>query len=535
MNSEIKNKKKEIVSFFLSKGMLITEDLLEALEKEENIEQLSCFITGEKCPDLLVFNNDIKNLLTKGKARDIVGTEFEKSMVMAQKHKQTKPYNNFIEILEKEESKSRATGDNPEAKKISGVEIITAYEDEEKKKDIQDFVSYFNHRYSAIEKILRQRAELQNILSIGRVLAKKEKETISIIGIVTNKQTTKNQNIMLVLEDNTGTIKVHVNKNKPQLYAQAKDTVLDEVVGVVGVNAPNIVFANQLVWPDVPTKELKKADDETHAVFLSDMHVGSNNFLQEKFEKFIKWIRGETGNEVQKGIASKIKYLFIIGDLVDGVGIYPNQESELVIEDIYKQYEECARFLKQIPERIKIIICPGNHDAMRIAEPQPELYKDFAKPIWELENVVMVTNPSLVRIHASEDFSGFDVLLYHGYSFDYFVANIDSIRNGGGYDRADLIMKFLLQKRHLAPTHTSTLYIPDSRKDYLVIEKVHDIFATGHIHKTAVANYKGITMICGSCWQSKTPFQEKVGHHPEPCRVPIVNLKTRDVKILKFG
>jgi DNA polymerase II small subunit len=182
-----------------------------------------------------------------------------------------------------------------------------------------------------------------------------------------------------------------------------------------------------------------------------------------------------------------------------------------------------------------MIICPGNHDAMRIAEPQMELYKDFAKPIWELDNAIMVTNPCLVNIHATEGFSGFDVLLYHGYSFDYFAANVDSIRNGGGYDRADLIMKFLLQRRHLAPAHTSTLYIPSPKEDYLVIKKVPDFFVTGHIHKSSVANYKGVTMICGSCWQSKTSFQEKVGHHPEPCRVPIANLKTRDVKILKFG
>ena len=54
--------------------------------------------------------------------------------------------------------------------------------------------------------------------------------------------------------------------------------------------------------------------------------------------------------------------------------------------------------------------------------------------------------------------------MYHGYSFDYFVAQVDSLRNQGGYDRADLIMKFLLKRRHLAPSHLSTLYIPDAKK-----------------------------------------------------------------------
>ncbi|MFQ5772101.1 MAG: metallophosphoesterase [bacterium] len=314
-----------------------------------------------------------------------------------------------------------------------------------------------------------------------------------------------------------------------------KNIVLDETIAIKGVNGQNIVFANNIYWPDIPNRELKKSPDEAYALVLSDLHVGSKNFLLEDFNKLLRWLNCNLGNEKQKEIAKKVKYIFIVGDLVDGCGIYPEQDSELLIKDIYKQYEECARLLKQIPLNMNIIICPGNHDAMRLAEPQLALYKDFSKPIYELPNVTVVSNPAIVNIHSSNNFSGFNVLLYHGYSFDYFVANVDSIRNSGGYDRADLIMKFLLQRRHLAPTHTSTLYIPDTKKDPLVIDLIPDFFITGHIHKSIAANYKNVTMVSGSCWQSKTAFQEKVGHNPEPSRAPIVNLQTREVKILKFG
>ena len=46
---------------------------------------------------------------------------------------------------------------------------------------------------------------------------------------------------------------------------------------------------------------------------------------------------------------------------------------------------------------------------------------------------------------------------------------------------------------------------------------------------------KGVTMISCSCWQGKTTFQEKLGHKPEPARLPIVNLRTREIKVLRFG
>ena len=71
-----------------------------------------------------------------------------------------------------------------------------------------------------------------------------------------------------------------VNKNKAELFEAAKNIVLDEVVGINGVNSENIVFANNIIWPNTPSdKKFKKAPNEVFAVFLSDLHVGSDNFL----------------------------------------------------------------------------------------------------------------------------------------------------------------------------------------------------------------------------------------------------------------
>ena len=500
MHQELINKKREMIEVFLKKGILLSSELLQKIEDNEHAIKIFEILKNKAFDDMAVAELEINNFIEQVKQKT---TEYKKQEIPSHQNK---------------------------------VKVVYSYSADSKKREPQDFVDYFNHRYKAIEKILRQRNELKNTVSISRILNKNEKESISIIGIVSDKQTTKNGNLLLVLEDPTGRRRVLVNKNKPGLFNEAKDIVLDEVIGVVGVNVDTLVFANNIIWPDVPTsKELKKSQEEKYAIFLSDMHVGSSKFLPDDFEKFLKWINGNIGNEQQRDIAKNVECIFIAGDLVDGCGIYPEQDKELITKDIYQQYKECADLLKQIPEHIPLVICPGNHDALRISEPQPVLPKDFAKPMYEMNNAIMVSNPSMININSSDNFTGFDVMMYHGYSFDYFVAEVDSLRNQGGYDRADLIMKFLLKRRHLAPTHTSTLYVPDAKKDPLVIEKIPDFFLSGHIHKSVTANYRNTTLICGSCWQGKTLFQEKVGHNPEPSRVPIVNLQTRDIKILKFG
>tara|TARA_B100002003_G_C14136935_1_gene546821 strand:- start:170 stop:1744 length:1575 start_codon:yes stop_codon:yes gene_type:complete len=521
--------KKEIIKFFLNKNILINKDIIDKLDSNNiNVEEFYNSIKNQIQSDsFLILDGHIQSFLDS-KKEGLNWKDYDKAVVLANKGDDSL-HNKFKNYMVTENQKKIENQDQKDVK------ILFSYDEESKKRTVQDFVNYFNKRFDALEKILKNRSELQNLLSIKRVQQKREKDNLSIIGLVNSKSLTKNGNLIFNVEDKTGSINVLVNKNKPELFNQSKDIVPDEVIGIVGVNGENILFANNVIWPDVPSnKILKKSDDETYAVFLSDLHIGSDTFLGDNLNKFINWMRGEVGSDSQKELASKIKYIFIVGDLVDGCGIYPGQEKELIIDNIFDQYEECAKFLSRIPSNIHIIISPGNHDALRIAEPQPVLYNDFAKSLWALPNVHMVSNPSFINIHSSTDFSGFDILLYHGYSFDYYVANVDGIRQNGGYDRADLIMKFLLKRRHLAPTHTSTLYVPDVNKDPLVINKIPDFFITGHIHKTSVTNYKNTTLICGSCWQSTTSFQEKVGHHPEPCRVPIVNLNTREVKIMRF-
>jgi len=416
------------------------------------------------------------------------------------------------------------------------VTILKSYDDIIKKVDVSDFVEHYKIRYNFLRKLLQNRIDLSDTISINRAFNKMERERISLIGLVYSKEITKNNNIMLELEDPTGIIKVLITSNKQEVYKKAQDLVLDEVIGITGNMGNRIVFVNDLFFPESPINgnNLKKSENEEYVAFISDLHYGSSKFLGDEFLKFIKWINGETGSSQQKEVAKSVNYLFIVGDIVDGIGVYPGQDEELDVHELSLQYSGFANLLKKIRGDIQIIICPGNHDAIRLAEPQPLFDKKLAKSLYELNNVIIVTNPALINIGSYNGFKGFDVLMYHGYSFDYYIDQIESIRFGGGYDRGDLVMKFLLQKRHLAPSHTSTLFLVDPKRDNLIIEEIPDFFVSGHLHKSSISQFGKTTMICGSCWQSRTAFQDKVGHHPEPCRVPIVNLKTRDVKLMKF-
>ena len=514
--------KKDLVSVFLENGILIGPETTKNLTQQVTKELLNAISQKIDNKEFLLVHEELIQPILQKTLPEIDWKELDKYKVLAEK-KDTNAYGNFLDqfLLKKTNLKEKR------------VKVITTFNEAPHKKVVQDFTDLFNYRYNFLRNILQGRPELVNPISIRRIKEKKTKEEVSLICMVTNKHTTKSNNLLFEVEDQTGSTHILVNRNKEELFSLAENIMLDETIGIRGINSENIIFANNILLPDIPFHELKKADEEAYAIFLSDTHVGSKQFLSKSFDKFLKWINGETGSEEQKTIAKKVKYLFIAGDLVDGVGIYPNQEEELELTDVTSQYQRFIDLLKKIPSEIEIILSPGNHDSVRVAEPQPIPHKEFAGPLYGMPNVTIISNPSMVNIHASSTFPGFNVLMYHGYSFDYFIANVNSIRLNGGYNRADLVMKYLLQNRHLAPTYTSSPLIP-SKGDPLLIKQIPDIFITGHIHYCVVSSYKNVSLISGSCWQGLTSFQEKMGHTPEPARVPIINLKTRAMKILRF-
>ena len=410
---------------------------------------------------------------------------------------------------------------------LEGVKILSKNSSTKKKIIVDDFVQNLKNKFIELKNILQEHTDLDNLVSINKL--SKNSPRVSIIGIVSDKKISKNKNILFDVEDLTGRVRVLINQNKPELYKIAEEISLDSVMGFSGFGDREIFFVNSIVFPDIPVLEKKHSPEEEYAVFIGDLHYGSKLFLEENFLKFIDYLNGKTSAKIN---TEKIKYLFLVGDIVSGVGNYPTQQKDLKIEDIEAQFQGLAELLSKIRREVKIIISPGNHDGVRLLEPQPPLDEKYAWPLYNLKNVILTGNPAYVNLGAKKGFSGFDVLSYHGFSYPFYANTVPSLIEGG-LNAPEKIMSYLLKNRHLAPTYSSTQYFP-YEKDELVIKNVPDIFVSGHSHKLSVDSYKGVLLISTATWEKETEYQKRKGNMPDFCKVPLLNLKTRAIKILDF-
>jgi len=390
-----------------------------------------------------------------------------------------------------------------------------------------DFNKLFKDRFNSVKKILKnQRRELKNTIPINRIKKTGLKE-IQIVGIVKEVRNTKNGHRLIIIEDETDEAVCIALKQNRDSYQIAQETILDEIIGINGQLSKNgdLVVINNIVYPDISiTNERHKSEDPVHAAFLSDIHVGSKQFMQDQWNSFLKWINGNMGNTRQRDVASKIKYIVIPGDVVDGIGIYPNQEKELAIVDVYRQYEALAEQLRQIPDHISIIMQPGNHDAVRPAEPQPTFEKEIQELFTDM-NITYVGNPCYFSLH------GVEILSYHGQSLLDYATNIQRLK----YNEPVETMKLMLKKHHLAPTYGGYTPLAPENQDYMVIDRIPDIFVTGHVHLAQISDYRGVTLINASSWQEQTSYQKMLNFVPDSAKLPIVNLKTNNVTMMDFS
>lgn len=380
--------------------------------------------------------------------------------------------------------------------------------------------SMFRDRYDVLSKLMRGRVNPVPVEALVRQGNRFTDMNIGVIGLVISISTSAKGHRLVEVEDPTGVITILFNKDR-EGFSEAEKIIPDEVIGVKGTLAPqspggrgsSLVFADTLFRPDIPlTHTLSPSKEPGKAVFISDVHVGSNTFLPDSWEKFTRWLENH----------EEVGYLLIDGDVVDGIGIYPDQDKELEIKTIYEQYDKVGELLSALPKRLKIVLSPGNHDAVRGAEPQPVIPEEFRNNF--PSNVTFVENPSVVNLQSV------NVLMYHGRSIDDMIKFIP----GASYEHPGEIMEGMLKRRHLAPIYGQRTPLLSTEKDLLAMREVPDILHTGHVHITEVINYRNVLGINAGTWQSQTSFQKQMNINPTPAEAVVVDLSTLGYETVRF-
>lgn len=381
---------------------------------------------------------------------------------------------------------------------------------------VDGFNALFSSRYTKMKRIMSNRPEAKMLKPISTVITVKSKDEIYVSGLVSDRRTERNI-IRITLDDPSGSIEtIVIDDNLKEI---ASSLLMDQFVMekiVVGKNGGFIV--KDIILPDIPDHVANRSKTETYALFLSDLHIGSRYFMEREFSDLIEWLSGPDP------VARKVRFVVIGGDVVDGIGIYPNQDKELVALDTSEQLKLVFNILDRIPKHIKVFISPGNHDPGRRALPQPAMPAKYNPDLWGRKNFYMIGNPAVISLN------GVKVLIFHGQSVDDIVRTTPGL----SYDNPAKVMQALLKARHLSPIYGAQTPLAPELEDLMVIDEVPDIFHAGHVHVMGFDLYRGVLILNSGAWQSQTPFQAGVGVTPTSGLAVLVNLKTFKVYTKDF-
>ena len=388
----------------------------------------------------------------------------------------------------------------------------------------EDFYELTVDKFNRLQSLMKKRSDVLSYSKINNILRNSLSQEISTIGLVNEIRLTKNGNYLLEIEDLTGSIKLIVKKtyDNEEIVKLAKLTIPDMMLYVEGTYKPGekgkkgIIFATNVLKVDVRKNyNPNKSEDPLSLALISDTHIGSREFEEKLWKRFINFLNGKSGTKELREVAGRIKYIIINGDLVDGIGVYPNQEEDLVISDIYQQFQKATELLSQIPDYIKIFYSSGNHDPVRKAIPRPAVPKKYTEELLNI-GVKCIGNPALIQTHKV------NTLVFHGDSLLDLNMKIPKLKN----DKPVKTMEELLKCRHLAPIYGEMTQIAPTNKDWLVIDKVPDIFHTGHMHINGFGEYNGVSLVNSGCFQTQTDYMKSFGIIPTPGIVSLVELDT---------
>ena len=222
---------------------------------------------------------------------------------------------------------------------------------------VKGFTALFSSRYAKLKKIISNRPEAKLIKTISTVKSSKSKDEVYVCGLVTDRRTDRNVT-KITLDDQSGNMETIVIDE--DLKKVASGLLMDQLVMEKIVTSKNGGFiVKDIILPDIPERATNRSKTEAYAVFVSDLHVGSKYFMEKEFLDLVAWFSSPDP------IAKKVRFFVLGGDVVDGIGIYPNQDKELVALNTQDQLKMLYDILDKVPKHIKVFIAPGNHDPGR--------------------------------------------------------------------------------------------------------------------------------------------------------------------------
>jgi DNA polymerase II small subunit len=521
----------KIISFITSKGFQIHPDALVLIENLQvdvyQIVEEILMIKKERDGSKVILSDDINNILKISTSSSlIVNDNANNGTTIVNRLDHTEiidtKKNNEETILELVTHDSDDFENNYYVNNI----IYDSNNSINSGEGVEGYTSLFRSRFDKSLKILSNRpdskrikkiASIKQFLNQSRINPKSQskenlEESLFIAGLIMEKKIKKNS-YNLAIDDQSGLLEAFAYDE--DLKKQISSLILDQMVMIELEN--NSKRKNHVIKKifslDVPDRIPNRSHSEAYSVLISDLHIGSKFFMEDEFQMFLNWLNGKEEN---KDIVSKIKYICICGDLIDGIGIFPHQDRELLEKDSFSQMEHATNLLAKIPKHIQVFMIPGNHDLGRRALPQPAIPRKYADKIYSLSNITMLGNPCMINM------DGVKTLMFHGQSLDDTIATIPGL----SYSKPAEAMKILLKSRHLSPIYGQRTPIAPELEDMMVIEDVPDIFHSGHVHVIDVDSYKGTLVVNSGAWQTQTPFQRAMGITPTPGIAIVVNLAT---------
>jgi DNA polymerase II small subunit len=352
--------------------------------------------------------------------------------------------------------------------------------------DTSGYVSMFRDRLDKMASLIRGRPDFFQIEKLNAIKTPSSgrKVLAKVVGLVVSKKAAGDY-VSLTLEDDSGYLRLMCTDDAAR---KAEEVLLDEFILAEVESLPRGYYARSIFHPDIPDRAKHVADKRVYALFVSDLHIGGPGFDEAAFSRMVSWLNGDFG---ELEVVSRVGYVILNGDLIENP---LSRDGRLNDRDVESSYDLLAGYLSSIRKPVRIFIVPGETDATRNALPQPAIIRKYAKKLYEMRNVCMLGNPSIVKLH------GVSVLLYHGQGLDDVFRQLQATSVG----RPTTGMRTLLKARHMAPSYGGVTSLAPERRDLLIIDLVPDIMHCGHVGVPDEDMYRGTLLLSTPSWDPRS-------------------------------